>query len=57
MDHNAIMDKYGVNMKMVGRVPDALADAMGNQMYVATFPTEEALWGFYKEILEDKDSK
>ncbi len=57
MDHNAIMDKYGANMKMVGRVPDALAGAMGNQMYVATFPTEEALWGFYKEILEDKDSK
>lgn len=57
MDHAAIMDKYGANMKMVGRVPDALAGAMGNQMYVATFPTEEALWGFYKEILEDKDSK
>ncbi|MBP1558163.1 MAG: ATP-grasp domain-containing protein, partial [Oscillospiraceae bacterium] len=34
MDHNAIMAKYGPNMRMVDRIPDALAGAMGNQMYV-----------------------
>ncbi|MCM1148503.1 MAG: carbamoylphosphate synthase large subunit [Butyricicoccus sp.] len=50
-DHQAIMDKYGANMKMVDRIPDVLADAMGNQMYVATFPTQEAMDEFYHDVL------
>ena len=54
MDHDAIMAKYGVQMKMVDRIPDALSGAMGNQMYVATFPTQEALDDFYRNILQCK---
>ena len=54
MDHNAIMAKYGSNMRMVERIPDALAGAMGNQMYVATFPTKEEMDQFYKDLLECK---
>ena len=50
MNHEEIMARYGENMKMVGRIPDALSGAMGNQMYVANFPTEEALWDFYKDV-------
>ena len=54
MDHEDIMEKYGVCMKMVGRIPDVLADAMGNQMYVATFPTKQKLDAFYRNVLKLK---
>jgi len=54
MDHNAIMARYGSNMRMVERIPDALAGAMGNQMYVATFPNKEEMDRFYKDLLECK---
>ena len=52
MDHEAIMEKYGEQMKMVERIPDVLSGAMGNQMYVATFPTKEDMDEFYASILE-----
>ena len=51
MSHEDIMAKYGYCMKMVDRLPDALAGAMGNRMYVATFPTREALDSFYSDVL------
>jgi len=51
LDHNALMAKYGHCMKMVDRIPDALSGAMGNQMYVANFPTKEAMDEFYKDVL------
>lgn len=52
--HAEIMSKYAANMKMVGRIPDALSGAMGNQMYVANFPTKEALDQFYQDVLRVK---
>ena len=54
MEHDAIMEKYGQNMKMAGRIPDALSGAMGNAMYVANFETEEALWDFYRDLMQRK---
>ena len=51
LGHEEIMEKYGSQMKMVARIPDALASAMGNQMYVANFPTREELDQFYHDIL------
>ena len=57
MDHEAIMKKYGKHMKMVGRIPDVLADAMGNQMYVAAFPAKKELDTFYKDVLKLKPAK
>ena len=51
MSHEDIMAKYGHCMKMSGRMPDALAGAMGNRMYVATFPTREALDSFFSDVL------
>lgn len=52
LDHQALMAKYGHAMRMVGRIPDALAGAMANQMYVAVFPTEAQLKTFYKDVLK-----
>ncbi|MCI8304622.1 MAG: carbamoylphosphate synthase large subunit [Lawsonibacter sp.] len=49
--HQEILEKYGGQMKMVERIPDVLSDAMGNQMYVATFPTREEMEQFYHDVL------
>lgn len=52
MSHDDIINKYGTRMKMVDRIPDALSGAMGNQMYMATFETEEAMNEYYKDLCE-----
>ena len=54
MNHDDIMAKYGDKLKMVDRIPDALSGAMGNQMYVATFPTKEEMDAFYADALNSK---
>lgn len=51
MDHDAVMAKYGANMKMQGRIPDALSGAMANTMYIAIFETYEAMQSFYSDLL------
>ena len=51
MDHDAIMAKYGANMKMQDRIPDALSGAMANVMYVANFDTEEQMHEYFKDLL------
>ena len=43
--------KYALQMRMQVRMPDALADAMGNQVYIAVFPDEEGLNAFYHDAL------
>ncbi len=50
MSHEQILEKYGSHMRMVSRIPDALAGAMGNQMYVAVFPTQEEMNAFYADV-------
>ena len=55
MNHDDIMAKYGDRMKMVERIPEALSGAMGNQMYVANFSTEEEMKQFYIDVLKEKD--
>ena len=52
LDHDAIMAKYGIGMKMWGRIPDALAGAMANQMYICNFNTEEEVYSFFRELME-----
>ena len=49
MSHEELLAKYQGQMKMVERIPDALSGAMGNQMYVANFPTQEAMDAFYAD--------
>jgi len=50
MSHEDIMNKYGHQMRMVDRIPDALSGAMGNQMYVALFNTREEMDQFYMDV-------
>ncbi len=54
LSHEQMLEKYAANLKMVDRIPDALADAMGNQMYVAAFSTKKELNQFYKDALDVK---
>ena len=49
--HQEILEKYRPQLRMVERIPDVLADAMGNQMYLAVFPTQEGLNQFYHDVL------
>ena len=55
MNHVAIMAKYGDQIKMAERIPEALSGAMADMMYVATFDTEEEMNQFYKELLAVRD--
>jgi hypothetical protein len=41
-------------MKMIDRIPDALSGAMGNQMFVANFPTKEEMDVFYADALASR---
>ena len=54
MSHDDIMEKYGAHIRMVDRIPEALSGAMGNQMYLATFSTEEELMAFYENVTREK---
>ena len=49
LTHDQLLSKYASQMRMVTRIPDAFAGAMGNQMYVAVFPTEEEMQAFYAD--------
>lgn len=57
MDHTAILKKYGTKIKMSGRMPDALSDAMGNQMYIAAFATKREMTNFYNCIFREPPAK
>jgi len=49
LSHDELVNKYSHQMRMVSRIPDALSGAMGNQMYVANFPTKEEMEQFYQD--------
>ncbi|MGN0136931.1 ATP-grasp domain-containing protein [Anaerotignum sp.] len=50
MSHDDIMTKYGAQIKMAARVPDALSGAMGNQLYMANFQTEEEMNEYFETV-------
>ena len=54
MDHAAIMAKYGDRIKMVQRIPKALAGAMADMMYLANMRTEEEKAEYYRDLLATK---
>jgi hypothetical protein len=54
LSHEEIVKKYGASLRLVCRMPDALSGAMGNQAYLATFPTHAALERFRRDILRAK---
>jgi hypothetical protein len=51
-DDSQILERYGDAVKLHGRMPDVLADAMGNQMYTAVFATIEEVDGFITFVQE-----
>lgn len=53
MSHEAVLKKYENKIKMSGRMPEALSDAMGNQMYIATFATRREMTNFYNCIFRE----
>lgn len=54
LNHDAIMAKYAGAIKLYDRIPDALADAMGNQMYIAVFDSEAEMQQYYRDLLARK---
>ena len=51
LSDDALATKYAAQLRMVERIPDALSGAMGNQMYVGVFSTEEELNAFYADAV------
>jgi hypothetical protein len=52
MSHDRIMEKYGSRMKIQTRMPDALAECMGNEVYMAVLDSEEDLQGFFRDLIQ-----
>lgn len=50
--HDEVLKKFKNSLCMAERMPDVLAPAMGNQVYIAKFKTKEAMMKFYKFALE-----
>ena len=54
LSHEAVMEKYRQNIRMEDRLPEVLADAMGNQIYIAVFPTRHEMEKFFQDILKSE---
>ena len=54
LSHEELVERYEPQLRMVERIPDVLAGAMGNQMYVAVFPTKEEMDRFYRDALAER---
>lgn len=52
LSHEEIMAKYKDCIKMADRLPDVLASAMGNQIYIGVFRTRKEMDDFYKDVLK-----
>ena len=50
--HQEILDHFGSRIVMCERMPDLIAHAMGNQMYTARVPDEEAAAAFIHFVTE-----
>ena len=55
LSHEEVMEKYHQNIRMADRLPDVLADAMGNQIYIAVFSTRPEMEKFFQDILKSDD--
>ncbi len=53
LPHEALCEKYAAQLRMVERVPEALAEAMSNQMYLAVFPTQEEMDAFFADVIRE----
>ena len=50
LSHEDVLRRYGQKMVMCDRVPDALASAMANQMYVCLFDEKDELDAYFQEL-------
>ena len=50
--HEELADRYADEMRMMERLPETLAEAMGNQLFLAVFDTQEELDAFYHDAVE-----
>lgn len=55
LNDSQVAEKYENRLKMNQRIPDVLAGAMGNQMFVALFDTKEEMELFYKDVLSCRE--
>ena len=47
-----LAERYEEELRMMERMPEALADAMGNQVFLAVFDTQKELDAFYRDALD-----
>ena len=52
--HDEILARYDGKIVMCQRMPDIIAEAMGNQMYMALLDTEDEVREYVKYILDDQ---
>lgn len=50
-----LAEKYAPQLRMMERLPEALSVGMGNQTYVAVFPTEEEMNAFYDDAVRCRE--
>lgn len=55
LNDSQVAEKYGNRLKMNQRIPEVLAGAMGNQMFVALFDTKEEMDLFYQDVLRCRE--
>ena len=55
LNDSQVAEKYENRLKMNQRIPDVLAGAMGNHMFVALFDTKEEMDLFYKDVLSCRE--
>ena len=55
LNDSQVAEKYGNRLKMNQRIPEVLAGAMGNQMFVASFDTKEEMDLFYQDVLSCRE--
>ena len=54
LDHKDILAVYKSSLRMNGRLPDTLAQAMGNRFYIAVFDTKKEMEQFFRHVLKCK---
>ena len=50
--HQEVLERYGSVMSMCERMPAALADALGDQVYIVRFKDKADIEGFFKYVTE-----
>ena len=50
--HQEVLARYAADLCMCDRMPDALADALGNQVYIARFRTQKEIEPFFRFVCE-----